>query len=404
MGDEAILVSELLFLRAQIKDVEFYILSFDPDKTGKVTAGIPEVKRILWMGSKSDVVRSDFSGILKSFKEADLVVIGGGGIFQDLYNHYPIPFFTAMAFLSRLYGKRLVLYCVGIGPVRTFWGKKLCRYAANAADFISVRDAESKVLLQEFGVSKEVHLSADPVFLLKPVFNEKTEKVIQKLRRHDNGPVIGVCVQELLPWNASNKKVLADVLDTLVREVGAHIVFLPMGVYKDRLLGRGKQDDPVDVATSKKLAAMMEGHSSMILEELNPQEMLGVMQSMNLLISMRLHGLIMGLTAGVPVVGLTYSDESKIRNLMRRLGQEERLFDVRNLEKQGLLTLIGDLLSGKQETRDNLSEAMAALLSQIKRCNDQFIERLTRDASRERAQRNRSPVRREDAKSENRYV
>ena len=154
MGDEAILVSELLFLRAQIKDVEFYILSFDPDKTGKVTAGIPEVKRILWMGSKSDVVRSDFSGILKSFKEADLVVIGGGGIFQDLYNHYPIPFFTAMAFLSRLYGNRLVLYCVGIGPVRTFWGKKLCRYAANAAAFIPVRHAEPKVL-QEFGVRKK---------------------------------------------------------------------------------------------------------------------------------------------------------------------------------------------------------------------------------------------------------
>ena len=110
------------------------------------------------------------------------------------------------------------------------------------------------------------------------------------------------------------------------------------------------------------------------------------------------------MAAGVPVVGLTYSDESKIRNLMRRLGQEERLFDVRNLEKQGFLTLIGDLLSGKQEIRGNLSEEMAALLPQIKRCNDQFVERFMRDAYRERAQGKRSPVRREDPKSENRYV
>ncbi len=379
MGDEAILLSELLFLRAQIKEAEFYILSFDPDRTRRLTDGIPEVKRILRMGAKGNVMKSDFSGIFKAFKEVDLVVIGGGGIFQDLYNHYPIPFFSAMAFLSRLNRKRLVLYCVGIGPVSTFGGKILCRYTANAAEFISVRDAESKSLLREFGVSKDIHLSADPVFLLDPVVNEKTGKAIQMLHRQDTEPVIGVCAQELLPWDSSNKRVLAEVLDILTTEMKARIVFFPMGVYSNYWFGRGRREDPMDVVTAKKLGALMESRSSMILEDLNPQELIGVMQGLDIVISMRLHGLIMGLAAGIPVVALTYSEESKIRNLMKRLGQERCLFDVRNLEKQRLLDVIKNLLSGTAEIRKKLLEEMNALRSQARWSNERLLDELAED-------------------------
>ena len=67
----------------------------------------------------------------------------------------------------------------------------------------------------------------------------------------------------------------------------------------------------------------------------------------------------------------------------------------------GFLTLIGDLLPGSRKHGTPVGSDGRSL-SQIKRGNDQFIERFM-DASR-RAQGKRSPVRREDPKSENRYV
>ena len=368
IGDEAILISELLFLRDQISNVEFHILSFDPERTRQLTANIPEVSKILRVGSKRDVFKSDFLGIFKAFREVDAIIIGGGGIFQDIYNHYPIPFFTAMALLARLNRKRLILYCVGIGPIRSFVGKKLCKFAANSADIICVRDEGSKDLLKTLGVSRPVHLSADPVFLLEPVRNENVEKVIKLHHLTGNGPTIGVSVQDLLFWKNESRKILANTLDTLSAEKGATIVFLPFGAYKDGWFNKDKSS-PVDMVASKKLAALMRGKYSIITDELTPQELLAVIEKLDLVISMRLHGLIMGFNAGVPVVALTYEEESKIKNLMERLNQENNLFNVNALSYWGLLDRIEHLLLHKDDADRQIHKSVSSLRGEAERCN-----------------------------------
>jgi polysaccharide pyruvyl transferase CsaB len=375
IGDEAILISELLLLRNHLSKSEIYILSFNPEKTRKLTANIPEVKKILRMGSKRDVFKSDFLGIFKAFREVDVVLIGGGGIFQDIYNHYPIPFFTGMALLARWNKKRLVLYCVGIGPIRGSIGKKLCKVAANSADMICVRDAGSKDLLKSLGVNKPVHLSADPVFLLEPVKNGNVEKVIQSHHLGRNGPAIGVNVQDLLFWKSESRKILAETLDTLIKERGATIVFLPLGAYKDGWFNREKSS-AVDMAASKKLAALMGGKYSIITDELTPQELLAVIEKLDLVISMRLHGLIMGLNAGVPVIALTYEEESKIRNLMERLNQEKNLFNVNTLSYQELLERIEHLLFVKGDSNKQFHESISSIRAEAERCNQLVLRAL----------------------------
>lgn len=378
MGDEAILVSEILAFASRIEKPEFHIISFDPERTGKMTEGIAEVGKIRRIGSKGEVAGTEIRGILRSFREADIVVIGGGGIFQDLYNAYPIPFFTAMAFLSRWNRKRLALYCVGIGPVRRSWGKKLCRYAADSAEFVSVRDPESMSLLREYGVSKAIHLSADPVFLLEPVRNGRTEQVTGTFPPREQGPVVGVCVQDLLPWSDANRRILASVLDDLAAGKGARIVFLPFGAYRDRWFGRGYRGDTIDLAATKRISGLMKTGSVVIPDGLKPQELLAVMQRMDLVITMRLHGAIMGFAAGVPVIALTYAEESKIRNLMKRLGQEESLFDVRSLSEEKLAESVGKALSGRTEIRSSLSAAVDSLRFQAEKCNDALMDMMMR--------------------------
>jgi polysaccharide pyruvyl transferase CsaB len=375
IGDEAILISELLLLRDHISNAEFYILSFNPEKTRQLTANIPEVKKILRMGSKRDVFKSDFLGIFKAFREVDVVMIGGGGIFQDIYNHYPIPFFTAMALLARLNARYLIFYCVGIGPIRGFIGKKLCKFAVNSADIICVRDAGSKDLLKSLGVHRPVHLSADPVFLLEPLRNENVEKVIKSHHLGKNGPTVGVNVQDLLFWKSESRKILADTLDTLIKEKGATIVFLPFGAYKDGWFNREKSS-AVDMAASKNLAALMRGKYSIIADELTPQELLAVIEKLDLVISMRLHGLIMGLNASVPVIALTYEEESKIRNLMERLNQEKNLFNVNALLYRELLNRIEDLLFSMRNADRQPSLSVSSIREEAERCNQLVLREL----------------------------
>ncbi len=368
IGDEAILLSELHFLREQIQDVEFYILSFNPERTQSLTADIPQVKKVLRMGSKRDVVRSELVEILKTFRKVDVVIIGGGGLFQDIYNHYPTPFFTAMAILARLHRKRLILYCLGIGPLSTFIAKKFCKFAANLAEMISVRDPESKELLKKLGVTREVCLSADPVFLLEPVWNEKVERIMNTLNLSQSQPIIAVCPHDLLPWDENSRGILANILDSMVRERAAQIVFLPLGIYKNRWI-HTETSDTVDIAASKRLAALMNEKSCMITEELSPQEFLAALQHVDLVISMRFHGLVMGLTANVPVIALTFRQEAKLHNMMKRVRQNESLFEVGNLEQKAFLERIEYILSHHETIKIQLVQLVSSLKEEAEKCN-----------------------------------
>jgi len=77
----------------------------------------------------------------------------------------------------------------------------------------------------------------------------------------------------------------------------------------------------------------------------------------------------MGLNAGVPVIALTYEQESKIRNLMERLNQEKNLFSVNGLSYQRLLDRIEHLVFDKDETDRQFQESVSSIRAEAERCN-----------------------------------
>ncbi len=381
MGDEAILISELLLLRKEIGNVEFHVLSFGPERTRRLVADIPEVRKIIRMGAKRNVVRSDLQGLLRSLREVDFVIIGGGGLFQDIYNFYPIPFFTFMTLLARLLKKPPIFYCLGIGPIRTFAGRALCRLAANSAHLISVRDRESADLLRNLGITRVISISADPVFMLEPSSGKEVKPFPSMLHLGGRDKIIGVCVQDLLYWSDANRRALAGGLDAAAARWNVKTVFLPFGAYQDRWFSR-KSSRAVDVAASQKVADLMRTEAKILdTDAWKPQELLAEMAGMRLVISMRLHGLIMAMTAGTPVVALTYRTESKIQNLMRALGQEDRVFEVSRLEKQGLLERIDEALIMRDEARQKLKEQVARLRIAAEAYTSSLAQTLMKDAS-----------------------
>jgi polysaccharide pyruvyl transferase CsaB len=382
MGDEAILRAELLYFRAHLPAVEFSILSFQPERTQRLTADIPEVKKIVKMGTKHAVLTSQFRELLKTLRGVDVVIVGGGGLFQDIYNHYPIPFFTLITWLAHRYRKRVVLYCLGIGPIRTWFGKTLTRFAANLSDVLSVRDVESKTWLERSGVSKPICLAADPVLLLPAEYNDKVEKILRTYSIDGERPTILVCVHELIAWNQS-QGLFAAVLDAVIQRHQANVVFLPFGAYRNTWFS-GHSGDTVDLAAAKNVRAHVREPSFLMTEELTPQELLSVIGKTALVISMRFHGLVMGLCMGVPVIALTFRRESKLRELMRRLKQEENLFDASALECDRFLAQIESLLSEKIAMKPQIEETVGHLKFAVENCTAMMIQRLKEEVEHDR--------------------
>ena len=377
IGDEAILLSELHAMRERISDAEFHILSFDPERTQRLVSGLQQVVKIIGVGSKHKFLRTDFRGLWHSLTTVDMVVIGGGGIFQDIYNHYPIPFFTLMVVLSKLLSKRVVIHSVGIGPIRTWIGKRLTRFASNLADSVTVRDHESKYMLASIGVNKDIGISSDPVFLLEPV---KSEKVKGLLASNDltSGLKIGVCIQDLLSWSNENKMALAEVLDRIISENGAKVVFIPFGSYRDGWFSKDSSDT-VDLSSARRLAAMMNERAIIIAEELDPQELLSFIGELDIIISMRLHGIIMGISQSIPVIGLTYKQETKITNLMKWIGQGENLFFVDELNRENILNHIEAILSHKEHLKLSLRKKKSVLAKRAEIAIESLLKVATGD-------------------------
>jgi len=80
-GDEAILMAMISQLRALRPGLHITVTSAQP----AVTAAVHSVEAILW---------SDSLAMVETVRSADLVLIGGGGLFHDYWGFDPGAFLT----------------------------------------------------------------------------------------------------------------------------------------------------------------------------------------------------------------------------------------------------------------------------------------------------------------------
>ena len=101
-GDEAILSSILTDMRNRRQNLEFLVVSGNPEATRKQH----KVRSILW---------TDISAIMDACQQSDLILLGGGGLFHDYWgtteenvltqSHSGISFYSDFPILAALYKK-----------------------------------------------------------------------------------------------------------------------------------------------------------------------------------------------------------------------------------------------------------------------------------------------------------
>jgi len=315
-GDEAILSVLRAQLRARWPAASLSVISGTPEQT----AQDHDVEAILW---------SDPSAIAHAVRSADLIVTGGGGIFHDYggfsdeglftEGNWGLGFHVTAGAFAALFGKPLVIYAVGVGPLASETGRAWTRAICEAAIAISVRDEASYRLLEQIGVPPgRVQVTADPAFLFEPAPPARAREIL----RGEGVPLevgcrprIGIALRH---WSYGVdpeqwERAVAAGLDLYRRHTGSQLVFIPFQHFP------GEQED--DVAVARRIRSYLADESdSHILEgSYTPAEKAVLLASCNAVIAMRLHALIFSLRAGVPVVSLTYDE--KVRQVAARAGR-----------------------------------------------------------------------------------
>ncbi|NCC50813.1 MAG: glycosyltransferase [Spartobacteria bacterium] len=319
-----------------------------------------------WVPGWRDI-RQFFGDLIR----ADIFLMGGGQVLHD----QTCLLFLFAALLKMLAAQVLrtpvVCYAVGAGPLSFSFGRRMTRLILNRCVLVMVRDQASENLLKAIGVTTPpIKVTADPAFCLQAASAPPLPFT------QDDGPLIVVCPrrwfhygQYILPVRRRAKNtslpgaqdqtmsaVLATVIGHLTARHNARVLLVPMKPTGPG--GRPGQDDDV-LCREIYERCQAKDRVAILADPCTPAQVKTVLCAAHLVITMRMHAMIMGAGCGVPFIGISLSE--KFSDLAGQLAMSDYLIPIQEINIDNLNTKAEDALNNRREISRQLAPRAARL-------------------------------------------
>lgn len=287
LGDELILDVWVRQLKARGCDIT--VLSHRPEETAR-RFGVASISRL------------DVLDLMTAFSQADWLIFGGGGLFQDSTGLGSPLYYGGLAFMAELFSVPVLFWNQGVGPLRHPVSQWVTQRALRAAQSVTVRDVKSCGLVTQLTGVRPPQ-TADPVWLAQlPPGAE-----VDPRRRSRQVWRLGLSLRPHKDLTESRLHSLAYFFKHLIgqkhgQQGGVEILLLPFQPGGDQKI-------------LKRFAQMVDtfgGFAQCVLVE--PDKVQLAIPHCHALFGMRFHSLVLGMLAQVPVYGLVY--DPKVRHLL----------------------------------------------------------------------------------------
>lgn len=284
-GDEAILQSIYRNIAAASPDIGVIALSVDPAATQK-RYGYRAANRF-----------SPFA-VVHALRKCDALVLGGGSLLQDLTSTRSLLYYLTIIRLAELFGKKIMVYANGIGPISRPRNRRLVRRVLGRAQVITLRDTASAEELRKMGLKRDdLLVTADPVFTLRQADEAAANRLLKDAGVPEGRDFVCVSVRSW-PRAKGLEENIAKLCDGLYEKCGLEILFLPMHRSQD-------------AAFSRSVMAKMRHRAFLLDTPCSAEELLGVIARSRFTVAMRLHALIFSACVHVPFLGIVYDPKVK---------------------------------------------------------------------------------------------
>ena len=308
---------------------------------------------------------------------ADRVLVAGGGLFQDDDSRAKVPYWAARIALLKACNSRIAGFALGAGPLDHAESRAAARIACATLTRISVRDRYAREALAPC-TSRPLDIVPDPAFMLEPAPRKQAGEYLRRLGFPEGKPLIVAAVRRWyherggfvpnvvkIGLGIEPKRdharfegmlgVVSKSLEALRRRLDADILLLPS-------YNVGHEADD---AACEALQWRLPGANVRLSRVSDPQLYKGLLGHAALVVSGRMHPLILAAGMGVPFVGLSY--HVKFDGLYELLGLSARSLPLSQCpDSWGPTTLVA-AAEAALESRVDLRQRAEALAASVRR-------------------------------------
>lgn len=261
-GDEAIL-SVLVNHLKQLKDVDITVFSSDIDFTSK-TYSVNSVKRF------------DIKNVIKTIRNSDVLISGGGSLLQDVTSLKSVVYYSLIIALGLLFNKKVIIFAQGVGPLNKRLSQFIVRNLLKNCSLVTVRDEKSLTLLRNWGINAD--LVCDPIYSLDVLqeFNENT---------------LGVQLREFKTMNYN----LLHKLALFIAEK-----------FSDKKVEIFSLQQSQDLDLCKNFENILKTLNPEIKTEIVTDNIVNRISKLSYLIAMRFHAILVALKCGIKTCAINY--------------------------------------------------------------------------------------------------
>lgn len=282
------------------------------DKNARITFFAPKGKKY---SDFECINRHSAIQILKSMKECDVFILGGGTLISEQSSKRSAFYYCFMLSLAYLMKKKRIMFSCGVDTIKSKILKRILKNQLKSTK-ISLRDSASLEALWEFSHCPSAKIHADSVFLLT--------KYHQDFKAREKNTVT-VCLKSGAPAD------IAIMIGDFCQRHSLCAVFVATS--------------PKDMPICEKQAALIGARATLLSDYENARS---VFESSLLCLSMRYHALV--LCSCFECIPISMSDSEKIVSLMREMRISDLILPCEYSAKKYESTLEKALASAKKYT------------------------------------------------------
>ena len=261
---------------------------------------------------------TDLVNVIKAIQTCDLLILGGGGIFQThqeftisalyRFDGTDISLYARPILMAQQLAKPVLLWAQGIGPLDHKESEEIVKDIFTRAAHISLRDNQSALLLEKLGVHRKVIVAPDPVWTYPIAKTIKSRSDSQSLRL-----AIVLRMWRFSPdWNDR----IVKALNANFPHEGCTLVWIPFQ--------SGEMRDDHDLM--EEIRARLDSpyvHEWCLSKDMEDQ--IQAISTCDCVIAMRMHAQILATKMGKPTLCIEYDEKMAIISREARIPDQYRL-------------------------------------------------------------------------------